>query len=53
MNLLEEVSGRTLGFVLKVCVLLIRWKRVEKFKPRVEEKKGGGEYNCIVVARKR
>jgi hypothetical protein len=46
MNLLEEVSGRTLGFMLKVCALLIRWKRVEKFKPKVEEKKVVG--NTIV-----
>jgi hypothetical protein len=45
MNLLEEVSRRTLGFVLKVCALSILWKRVEKFKLKVEEKKVG---NTIV-----
>jgi hypothetical protein len=41
MNLLEEVSGRMLGFVLTVCVLSIGWKIVEKFKPKVKEKKVG------------
>jgi len=41
MNLLVEVSGRMLRFVLTVCALSIDWKIVEKFKPKVEEKKVG------------
>jgi hypothetical protein len=40
MNLLE-VSGRMLGFVLTVCTLSIGWKIVERFKPKVKEKKVG------------
>jgi hypothetical protein len=41
MNLLESVSWIMFEFAPILCALSIDWKIVEKFKPKVEEKKVG------------
>ena len=54
MNLLEEVSGRMLGFCVNGLYSINRLENSRKIQAKSKGEKGG-EYRCIVivVARKR